>query len=101
MGGGRSLRCYQFGSFAGDNFFSTSIEYRFPFGFVPGPWNLLNIGVAGIAFFDSGKTWWRGELPDFRNAHTCVGFGIHFLAHLSVFRLDTGYSGHGRGLVYL
>jgi len=101
MGGWRSLRGYQFGVFAGDNLFSSSIEYRFPFGFVPGPWNMLNIGVAGIAFYDIGKTWWRGEAPNFKEAHNCVGFGIHFLAHLAVFRVEYGYSGHGRGLVYL
>ena len=78
-----------------------SLEYRFPLGFVPGPWNLVNIGVAGIAFYDVGKTWWRSEVPNFRKAHNCIGFGMHFLAHLVVFRIEYGYNGFGRGLVYV
>ena len=95
VGGSKTLRGYDTDAIAGENFWMTSAEFRFP-------WILENhvlgtdrAGYFGVLFMDAAGVWFSKDKEKARPNFLCAGFGFHFLWDAVVLRSEIGFCAHG------
>ncbi|BBD07055.1 outer membrane protein assembly factor BamA [Desulfovibrio ferrophilus] len=67
----------------GNKVFFTNFEYLFPI--------MDELGVMGLAFFDAGEVWAKGDELDF-DLKKSVGCGIRWYSPMGPLRLEYGYA---------
>lgn len=91
VGGGETLRGYDYSAFKGDEMLVLNGEYRFP---------LTDI-VQGVVFLDAGKAWEREEggvdLSDLRLGY---GAGLRLNTVLGMIRVDYGFGEVGSQIYF-
>lgn len=86
IGGGDSLRGYDYGEFEGDRMLFMNAEYRF---------DVVN-GIQGVVFCDVGQAWDKGESIKLSDFNIGYGLGVRVTVPiLGVVRLDYGFSKDG------
>jgi outer membrane protein insertion porin family len=97
LGGGLTIRGYDFGTFNGVNSIVTGAEYRIPVNFSRDRTvEDLLFAMSFHLFADAGLAWELGESPDTDGWHGGYGAGFHFLnSWVQGLRVDYGWhSGH-------
>jgi outer membrane protein insertion porin family len=99
VGGSKTLRGYDTDAIAGESFWMTSAEFRFP-------WILENhvlgtdrAGYFGVLFMDAAGVWYSKDREKARPNFFCAGFGFHFLWDSVVLRSEIGFRNRGRWFV--
>jgi len=75
LGGGGSLRGYDFKAFVGDNMLLFNMEYRFHFGPAIQP---DKTRLTATLFLDTGYTWYDDEKVTLERLNTSIGMGLAF-----------------------
>lgn len=93
LGGINSLRGFtwdqlsprdQYGNaYGGDKFVQFNVEYIFPL--------LKDIGLMGVAFYDTGNLWDNGQDIDLGDLRESAGFGIRWYSPMGPLRLEEGF----------
>ncbi|MBI1930783.1 BamA/TamA family outer membrane protein, partial [Candidatus Poribacteria bacterium] len=78
LGGGGSLRGYDFKAFVGDNILLFNMEYRFHFGPAIQPDKIRANGLTATIFLDTGYTWYDDEKVTLERLNTSIGMGFAF-----------------------
>jgi outer membrane protein insertion porin family len=93
VGGSRTLRGYDYGTFNGVNLLAGGAEYRIPFNFSRDePVEYLLLGVSLHLFAETAAVWEKDESFSSDLLHGSFGLGISFLAPNSTgFRVDYGW----------
>ncbi|UCE53884.1 MAG: outer membrane protein assembly factor BamA [Desulfobacterales bacterium] len=105
LGGINSLRGFERGDLSprdetgnevgGNKFIQFNFEFRYPL--------LKDLGVLGVAFFDTGQVWGDDESVDFTDLRESAGLGIKWLSPMGPISLFYGWildredSDHGTG----
>lgn len=85
IGGGETLRGYNFGEFAGDRMLVLNTEFRFP----------IVDAVEGVVFADFGKAFAAGEPIRLNDLKTGYGVGVRLDTPLGILRIDYGIGEDG------
>lgn len=99
LGGGKTIRGYRTGLLSGENYFLTSLEYRFHIFYERNPLAGINVGYAGVLFLDAGAAWFQNQIVKPHMLHGSLGFGIHVIWDRWVFRAEYGNHGKGWGFI--
>lgn len=99
LGGSRTLRGYDFGSFHGINSLVGSAELRVPVNFSRHePVEDVLLGIEVHAFVDGGAAWERGEDVTSDLFHTTYGIGLALLnRQIPGLRIDHGWHRGSKG----
>jgi outer membrane protein insertion porin family len=99
LGGSRTLRGFDFGSFHGASSIVTSVEGRLPVNFSRAyPASQVLLGLAWHLFADAGMAWDRDRDLAVRNFHGSFGVGGYLFSKAgSGLRLDYGWRLDGPG----
>lgn len=95
VGGSKTLRGYATSSIAGDNFWMTSAEVRFPMILESQVLGTDRAGYFGVLFCDAAGVWFSKDEPDIAPNYFCSGFGFHLLWDSVVLRTEVGFRTRG------
>lgn len=90
IGGGETLRGYDYGEYYGDNMLLANAEYRFR----------IFKGVQGVVFVDTGTAWLKEEQLSAKGFSTGAGLGVRVDTPIGLLRVDYGFGKEG-GQAYL
>lgn len=85
VGGGETLRGYNFGEFAGDRMLVLNTEFRFP----------IVDAVEGVVFADFGRAFTAGEPIRLDDLKAGYGVGVRLDTPLGILRIDYGIGEDG------
>jgi len=95
VGGSKTLRGYDTDAIAGENFWMTSAEFRFPWILERHVLGTDRAGYFGVLFMDAAGVWFSTDRTKARPNFLCAGFGFHFLWDVVVLRSEIGFRTHG------
>jgi outer membrane protein insertion porin family len=103
VGGGLTLRGYDFGAFNGTNSILAGAEFRIPLNFNrERTVEDRRVAVSLHLFADAGVAWEQDQSPDPDRWHGGFGGGIHFLnSWVQGLRVDYGWHGGNGGRVHV
>lgn len=93
LGGSKTLRGYEFGSFHGDNALAGNVELRIPVNFSRAdPMEYMLLGIELHLFADTGAAWDRGVDVTGDTFHTSYGAGFSVMnRNFAPLRFDWGW----------
>jgi len=99
LGGGKSIRGYDYGTFHGDHSFIETGELRLPLNFTPDvPLSEVLLGVEIHGFYDWGAVWNGADLFPKRFITPSWGVGVGILnQYIDGIRVDYGWPEGGGG----
>jgi len=102
VGGGKTIRSWEYGLFNGDNSVVGGIEYRIPFNFTREmPLENVLLGVEFHAFADAGAAWQSTRDLSTDIVHGGYGFGFSLLnQQLRGIRFDYGWHKNSSGMFH-